>query len=463
MADYSKYLRYSEGSGTLCLVNSNVKMALDMYGKYVEVLGKNFVMDDKTKNVMPIFSGNINEDVISKELYGNNKNVIYKKLLGYYQSLYIGYVAESDFRAKGTSGGIATWILCELLREKLVDGVINVKCVGKGNPMFKYEISHTIEEVREGAKTKYYPVELSEVLKLVRDVPGRYAVIGIPSFIYAIRLLQRQSPIFKERIPYTVGIICGHQKTTCFSESIAWQSGITPGNLEFIDFRKKIPTEPANKEFVELKGKISGKEVDLVKPMSDFPESNWGLGLFKVQASDFVDDVFNETADIVLGDAWLPKYEKDGKGTNIVIIRNEQIAKIVDSAAISNRLHLERADYTDVLKSQAAGIRHTYTELSYRLYKCDRENIWRPKERVEPSPKLNRYRKEIQDSREDIARTSNEAFYSAKKSGDLNIYLNSINPLIKEYKNIYKKYYFSSPRRLIKKIIQKIKKVFSNS
>ena len=45
----------------------------------------------------------------------------------------------------------------------------------------------------------------------------------------------------------------------------------------------------------------------------------------KYKACDFCEDVFGYCADVVLGDAWLPKYNKDPKGDNVVIVRNEEI------------------------------------------------------------------------------------------------------------------------------------------
>ena len=49
-------------------------------------------------------------------------------------------------------------------------------------------------------------------MKTVKDVPGRYAIVGIPSFIMAVRLLAEKDDTIKDRIKYTVGLICGHQK-----------------------------------------------------------------------------------------------------------------------------------------------------------------------------------------------------------------------------------------------------------
>src|SRR5699024_3560118 len=112
--------------------------------------------------------------------------------------------------------------------------------------LFNYDISEDLERIMGGAKTKYYPVELSQVLKTVKNNPGRYAAIGIPSFIHAIRLLTKLDPVFSERIKYTVGLICGHQKSSKFAESIAYQVGFEPENLKHIDFRYKLIDKPAS-------------------------------------------------------------------------------------------------------------------------------------------------------------------------------------------------------------------------
>ncbi len=80
----------------------------------------------------------------------------------------------------------------ELLRRQLVDGVAHVvPC----NPsvegrLFRYTISRSIPDVRAGACSRYYPVELSEVLRTIRTTPGRYAIVGIPCFIKAVNLLR---------------------------------------------------------------------------------------------------------------------------------------------------------------------------------------------------------------------------------------------------------------------------------
>ncbi|WP_263853521.1 coenzyme F420 hydrogenase/dehydrogenase beta subunit N-terminal domain-containing protein [Lactiplantibacillus pentosus] len=176
-----------------------------------------------------------------------------------------GHVLEGNYRKNGSSGGFVTWICSQLLRHDYIDAVIHVKESKQAGKLFEYGISRNELELDAGAKTKYYPVEYSEVIKTVKNVPGRYAVVGLPSYIMELRLLSEQDPVVKERLKFMIGLVCGHQKTTKFAEFLAWQCGIKPGDLKSINFRKKQDDAPASKYAIELVGIVDGKEQTIVK------------------------------------------------------------------------------------------------------------------------------------------------------------------------------------------------------
>jgi len=242
---------YSDGSGACSVLNKKIKMELNEYGEYKPNL-KYALADDEDISLQMVCSysdKSPNEDEISKKLYGGVLAINYDNRIGYYKELYAGHVLEGDYRKNASSGGFGTWIFKELFERKLIDGVIHVKENNdKEDPiLFKYGISRTVEEIQAGAKTKYYPVEFSQVINKIKEMPGRYAIIGIPSFIMSIRLLALQDPTVNDRIKYTIGLICGHQKSAKFADCLAWQVGIEPGTLRSINFRKKIPNAPANR------------------------------------------------------------------------------------------------------------------------------------------------------------------------------------------------------------------------
>lgn len=453
---------YTFGSGAFAVIDHNIQMELDEYGEYKA----KFLLPLENYNsyllqkVCPNSDISPNEDEISKNLYGSIPRIKYDKRIGYYKNLYAGHVLEGDYRKNASSGGFGTWILKELLERNLIDGVIHVKeNKDKKSPiLFKYDISRTIEEIKEGAKTKYYPVEFSEVLNKVKQTPGRYAIVGIPSFIMAIRLLSLQDPIIKERIKYTVGLICGHQKSARFADCIAWQAGIKPGNLISIDFRKKLPGSPANRYGVELTGIINGEVVTVTKRMNDILGHNWGQGFFKSRASDFTDDVMNETADITLGDAWLPEYISDSGGNNVILVRHPELETIIEEGIKSKKVKLDRISVETIVRSQASHFQHTREELCYRLYKKDKKGEWRPQKRVKPSNNIPFFRKRIQDLRMEISKQSHIAFKKAVELDDLDYFINHMNKYVKKYNRIYRLMGIIQlgPINIIKKIPKKI-------
>lgn len=439
---------FSEASGSCAVVDENIKMELNEYGIYEEkiLLGDDEELDPLVEYVSPNLNQEKNESEIAKKLYDSVNGIQYDKRIGYYTSLYAGYVNEGDYRENASSGGMGTWIFKELFEKKLIDGVIHVKenLDTNSSIMFQYDISRSIDEIRAGARTKYYPVEFSKVLKIVKEVPGRYAIVGIPSFIMAIRLLAEKDEIIKDRIKYTVGLICGHQKSSKFADAIAWQVGIKPGNLKYINFRKKLLDKPSNNYGIEITGLIDGKEVTVVKNIQDLLGQNWGQGYFKTKASDFTDDVMNETADIALGDAWLPEYTKDSKGNNIIVVRNPVIDDLIKEGIESGRLNLDVVDKETIFRSQAAHYRHTHDELAYRLFVKDKLGEWRPQKRIEASSEIPLLRKKVQDLREEISTQSHIIYKKAVERDDLDYFKIEMKKFSDKYNQVYKLMYITS-------------------
>lgn len=436
--------KFYYGTGAWSVINSNIKTEMNEYGEYIprikdvskHITEKEFEM---IKKVTLLSDTSLNETEIANSLFSNINGIKYDKRVGYYLNCYAGYVKEGDYRSNGSSGGFATWIFKELLEKKLIDGVIHVKPNKDSvkNILFNYGVSRSIEEICEGAKTKYYPVEFSEALIYVKENPGRYAFIGGPSFAMSLRLLQTQDRILNERVVFLLGLVTAHQKSSKYTEAIAWQCGIKPGNLLNINYRVKSKDVSPNKYVAEVTGIVNGEKTTIIKNMNEIIGTSWGQGFFKIKASDFTDDVMNETADIAMGDAWLPKYIKDTGGTSILVTRNPIIDSIITEGKRCNKIHIEEISLDDIYRSQEANFRHTIDELSYRLYKKDKRNEWRPKKRVKAN-NISLLRAKVQDAREEISIKSHEIYKKAVEKDDLNYYISEMTKLTKKYNNIYR-------------------------
>ncbi len=424
--------------------NSPAKMHLNQYGQFQAYIDETLINQDSAthslvKSVCPFSDEGLNEDQIAQELFG--RHCEYHNKIGYHLATYAGFVSERDFRKRGSSGGLGTWIVSNLLSEGLVDGILHVHQNHPSNDdprLFKYQLSTTTNQVQKGSKSRYYPIELSEVLQIVRTRPGRYAIVGIPCFIKAIRLLMKQDAILASRIKFCVGLVCGHLKSLRFAEMFAWQCGIEPGQLVTFDFRKKLLDSPANKYGIEVTGMKNGHLVTCSSPVRKLYGHNWGWGFFKYKACDYCDDVVAETADVVVGDAWLPQYLQDSQGTNVLIVRHPTIHNLIKQAIDLGKVSLSHLSADEIANSQTSGFNHRREGLAYRLYLADQQREWRPRKRVQPdSNHLSQNQKKRQIKRLAIAEKSHFAFNDAISTGKFSVFVQQMNPLIQKYQELY--------------------------
>ncbi|MCW3091589.1 MAG: coenzyme hydrogenase [Ferruginibacter sp.] len=352
-----------------CVARSHspgAQMQFDPYGQLKPAPARRWyqLRSEEFTNTCPFSPAAKNEDQLASQLFAA---VQHETTVGYLQAAYVGHVEEDTYRAQGSSGGMVTWVATELLRKGLIDGVAHV--VASENPQangrfFHYRIARTEAEIREGAKSRYYPVELSEIIRTIQAIPGRYAVVGIPCFIKAVQLLRMEDWVLKERIVFTLGLFCGHMKSARFVESFAWQMKVPFRQIQQVDFRYKDAGRPANwyNAMLQLN---NGETVN--KDWWHLADGDWGAGFFMNNACNFCDDVVAETADISFGDAWVEPYASDGKGTNVVVVRSPVIHQVLLDGIAGARLQLKEVDASFVAQTQAAGLRQRREGLAYRL------------------------------------------------------------------------------------------------
>lgn len=293
--------------------------------------------------------------------------------VGKYYNTYVGY--SEQYRLTSSSGGLATYILSELFDRKLVEAVITV---GEGeNNYYEYKLIKSKHDLLASSKTKYYPVTMAEALQELQNFEGKVAVVGIGCFIKAVRLLQHQNPTFKNKIVFTVGIICGGLKSKFFAEYLASKTGVRNNNFSKPEFRvKDLSTYAGDYAFscVDAVGEEKQIKMRIVGDM-------WGSGMFKNNACDFCDDVTTELPDISLGDAWLEPYIQDAKGTNIIITRSAIAEKILSEGYDSGTVYLENIDLERLIKTQQGSYNHRQTGLKYRTSQAHKKGLLVPPKR----------------------------------------------------------------------------------
>jgi hypothetical protein len=244
-------------------------------------------------------------------------------------------------------------------------------------------------------------------------------------------------PVYADRIHYHIGLFCGHLKSTAFAELLAWQCGVAPDSLCAINFRDKLPGRMAFDYGIRVRGQVDAATTERDARVATLFGADWGLGFFKYQACDFCDDVVCETADVSIGDAWLPEYARDGRGANIIVTRDPRIEELIRTAVRVGRLAFDPSTAETVYQSQAGGFRHRRQGLAYRLYLKDASNEWRPPKRVTPQRLADRRTRKIVELRSLLATESHAAWQDALAVGSYRHFVTAMSPLVRRYRRCY--------------------------
>ncbi len=152
-----------------------------------------------------------------------NQEVDLTSTHGNFTEAYLSYATDQDIRERSTSGGLVTAILLDQLRSGAIDGAVVITSdpeqLWKGKPI----VARTEAEILAAMKSKYAICPTNSVFSEIREIPGRYALVGLPcqihGFVKAARLDQR----LRERIVLTIGLFC-HAAVEHEALKIIWRS-----------------------------------------------------------------------------------------------------------------------------------------------------------------------------------------------------------------------------------------------
>jgi len=362
-----------------------LEMKWNNYGEYMPVESVPCMKEcGLCLKVCPFMDSEDNEDTIGKYLYGSVQGIVHRPETGFSLSAYVGY-ADEEHRSSGSSGGMVTWILERLLEEKIVDNVVCVTPDNNPEKLFTFADINNSKDIRTGAGSAYYPVEMSKVIRHIIETPGRYAIVGLPCFIKAIRLAQKNNKKLNERIIVTLGLVCGQLKNKYFTDYIATLAGVQ-GKVTAVRYRGKSLDRPVSNFYYSFTNdKGEEKRISWNDGISEAWLNRW----FTPKACNYCDDIFAECADVVCMDAWLPEYSQDRKGMSLVLIRSPVIEQVINNGNSSQEIFLNPIAVERVVQSQEEVITTKRQHLAHRLYLDHKRGRATPKKRIMPAKTKN--------------------------------------------------------------------------
>lgn len=395
------------------------------------------------------FGDNENETQIGAKIYGSTEGIRYLPETGYYLDSYVGY--SNEFRQSSASGGMAVWLLTKLLKEGIVDYVICPTPQKNPEKLFSFEILSDENSIKAASGSVYYPVEMSEIIQKIIEFPGRYAVTGLPCFIKALRLASQKNRKLRERIAFTIGLVCGQMKSKNYTKYIAALAGNKGLNkIQSVYYRGKDPENPANNYYYHFTDE-HGLKYKIF--WNDGISEAWVNRWFTPNACNYCDDVFAELADVTFMDAWLPEYSKDSMGTNLVLVRSSEILALIQEGMEKNEIYLSTISIEKVIKSQAGVLDLKRNQLSYRLYIALQEGQKAPKKRVPSEERIGALKKRELKLKAKMQKESRELFLDCcqNRTVDINVLRDGMQPYLKQKRRIDLIRKLALPIQIVKK------------
>jgi len=249
-----------------------------------------------------------------------------------------GWSTNEELRFRSAAGGAMTALGCYLLEAGEVDAVVHVRASASRPIETDALVSRTPEEVRSGAQSRYGPAApLRHVMQLL-DEGIRFAVLGKPCDVAAIRNLAKVDPRVEKQVPYLVTIFCGGVPTTHTARKIAAYHSLTEDELAVFRWRGNGWPGPTHIETTD--GRVFDLTYDKVWYSDDVP---WTYDIqFRCKICP---DAIGEQADVSCPDSWVmvdgkPIHE-EAAGANLFIARTRAGERLVAAAAAAGAIELE--------------------------------------------------------------------------------------------------------------------------
>lgn len=265
---------------------------------------------------------------------------------GAVESIGEAWANDPSIRHKAASGGAATSIALYMLESHCVDAVLQVGVINGSYLHNGLKISRTRDEIISNAQSRYAPaLVFNDIVGILDSSNEKYAFIGKPCDISAIKNFLKEFPKYKDRIKFFISIFCAGMPN--YNATIkTWQmSGRTD---EPISLKYRGDGWPGKFRAVwndgyifqlsynESWGKVLGKQVGFrCKICPD------GIGML---------------ADIAVGDSWITKNgypdftESDGR--SFVMVRTAKGNDIMEKAVDAEYIVRKTLDINKIAEMQ---------------------------------------------------------------------------------------------------------------
>ncbi|MBV8972501.1 MAG: Coenzyme F420 hydrogenase/dehydrogenase, beta subunit C-terminal domain, partial [Sphingomonadaceae bacterium] len=273
-------------------------------------------------------------------------------LWGPWRTVVTGYATDADLRHHASSGGVLSALLVQALAEGLVDYVVQT-AMDPARPLANTTIVSTdAAGVFAAAGSRYAASSPLAEITARLDAPGRFAFVGKPCDVDALRALARIDPRVDAKVPLMLAFFCAGVPSGDGARRIL--KAIDAPEDQVTAFRYRGDGWPGQATATLRDGTTRGMSY----------HDSWGMILSKeIQfRCKICPDAVGAAADIACADAWYgddkgyPSFtEQDGR--SLVMVRTAAGQALYDRALAAGRIAAEPLDPAEIVRMQPSQAR----------------------------------------------------------------------------------------------------------
>lgn len=269
-------------------------------------------------------------------------------MVGAARAAYLTYAADSKVRERAASGGTTSALLVRALEYGVIDGAIVCRTfVEDGRVRAHFVLARTRDEILAARGSKYVETSfLKEVLPILRESSGRFAVCGLPCDITNLKRWESKNPDLANKVALRIAFFCGHNSRKELIDGVTCKLCREAGGGKLVDydFRKG-----------HWRGELEAKfdnGTSVRKPFSYFSDYR-NLYFFAERKCVACIDHFGYDSDISMGDVWLYALRDEPIKHTGALVRSERGGALVEAAIADGCIVASRISRETILDGQA--------------------------------------------------------------------------------------------------------------
>jgi coenzyme F420-reducing hydrogenase beta subunit len=242
---------------------------------------------------------------------------------GVVRSVHLSQSTTSARNIAASSGGLIKELLRHLLSSNQIDAVVALDHVD--GIEFASRLVTTAEDIDTLPGSIYHNLKQTSALHLLRDTPGRLAIVAIPCQLEGLYAwVKKCEPALRDKITLSIGLLCGWQYSHHSINAMGEYLGYDPSEIADISYRGGGPVGKLTVTTHDGQQYTASRRVDFGYQVAFDRHFNTSRCHVCINHSNFL-------ADIVVGDAWLPSTVFTKTGISLVVCRTEFAENTVQS------------------------------------------------------------------------------------------------------------------------------------